>query len=285
MKSDSFLKSISIVIPLLVIAGLVNQVVYYRFFNINITDFLNSGEVLILFSDDILFYVLFIAIFFMVAILVMADFVGKGQRVKAHRKFLKFVKTESIFDRLVMELYRARVNWISWLVILVMIYLTEEKQIFDMPLLVVLVDFGATMVRFFALELKRELRIKGELKKDDRSFDQFFSMFTLSLSVLLMWSIYEARDVKFKYKFINTSFVVNDIPVLSDSSSFYIGKTHDYLFFYEKPKDRTVVYPMSSVSQLTFGKVNYAYMKKGGGRHEENVHKGDSTKQWWQIWK
>jgi len=40
--------------------------------------------------------------------------------------------------------------------------------------------------------------------------------------------------------------------IVSDDSSYYIGKTNNYLFYYKEKTKETVVYPMSRVKMISF---------------------------------
>ena len=95
VENTDYSKILSITATLLLCAGIVSQTVYYFFFNIPITEFLNLSEVLLLFTQDVIRYILIFLILLFVSIII--NFNKPSSRHK--RFFIEYVHTNSFGQR------------------------------------------------------------------------------------------------------------------------------------------------------------------------------------------
>jgi hypothetical protein len=143
------------------------------------------------------------------------------------------------------------------------------------------IEIGNTLVRFQATEIQRTLRVRRQLLKEDAPIFTTFSWILTALNLLLIYSVFEARDVKYNYKFINTEIVMDDKIIRSDSNYFFVGKTEDYVFFYDIKKDVSTAYRMDKVAEMHFGKINYPGTKK----EDRKIKPPTDTTSWWKFWR
>jgi hypothetical protein len=277
-------KFFSATIPFLICGGIINHYVFYLFFNVRINEFLNPGEVLMLFVDDLLFYVLiYVGIFIFINLLFSFWTDGKNSTVKYRRQFIEYVRLDDPLERLFKFVFSISARWmsiLSWVFFGVVSYF-EERRVFYVFLIAIGIEIGNTLVRFQATEIQRSLRIRGQLLKEDAPIFTTFSWILTALNLLLIYSVFEARDVKYNYKFINTEIVMDDKIIRSDSNFFFVGKTEDYIFFYDIKKDVSTAYRMDKVKEMHFGKINYPGTKKD----EKPIKTPSDTTSWWKFWK
>jgi hypothetical protein len=279
VKTEDITKAVSILVSILIAAGLLNQIVYYKFFNVQIAEFLNAGEILLLFADDLLFYLMVMMTTITVVALLPSFRDNKVTAFKERRRFIRYVKTEEAFERLIFFFTQRWVGILLWTTSLTVLYFTD-KEFFNISIYVFSFEMCIWLLRWHSYEIRRSMRIKDELTKQDETLYTSFSILLFFLLILLIYTVYDVRDVRDKQKFINTSIVVSDQAIKSDSNYFYIGKTDDFVFFYNKKKDETTVYPMEQVERINFGKVVYWQLEEP--REKETPERKE--KKWWNFW-
>ena len=60
--------------------------------------------------------------------------------------------------------------------------------------------------------------------------------------------IYEA--IKESKKYLGTSFKIENNIIISDSTNYYIGKTKNYIFYYQEENKSTKVYPIKDIKEI-----------------------------------
>ncbi len=256
IEKIDYTKAISITATLLLCAGIISQTVYYFFFNIPITEFLTLSEVLLLFTQDIIRYVLIIVILLFISIL----FNYNKPRSSFNRFFIKYIQTNEFRNRIWMYIENRKGSIIYYVFGIIMFFtlLKEGSKIIYLYGLGFSIEIIYFFIRFFLYESRRKLRLEKKLVKKNRNFDLFFT-FTLHFVVFVVcWSLVDVQKVKYEQKFINVSFKLSsDILISSDSSSYYIGQTEKYLFYYNSKKDITTTFKKENVKEIYFGKIHY----------------------------
>ncbi len=249
---------ISVIASMLLCAGIVGQSVYYFFFNIPITEFLTLSEVLTLFAQEVMRYIL---VFFIIYVLTYLSNTSKtGFSIK--RTFLRFVQGNSKIDRFkIYAIYRKNSMYffVFGLISSVAFFQAKEKiaYIFSLYFSIEVLYF---FVRFFRFEYLRELKLKKQLKKKYETFDITFQFALHFIFFIVIWSMIDVQRVKYQQKFINVSFkLMSDSLVKSDSSAYYIGQTDKFLFHYDSKKDKTTIYRKEDIKEIYFGKIDYLH--------------------------
>lgn len=66
----------------------------------------------------------------------------------------------------------------------------------------------------------------------------------------------EVQRVKYENKYIGVNFIIDSTKFKSDSTKFFIGKTSKYIFTYDKSENKTTVYPINRLKEISFERKN-----------------------------
>jgi hypothetical protein len=259
-EDTDYSKILSITATLLLCAGIVSQTVYYFFFNIPITEFLNLSEVLLLFTQDVIRYIIIFLILLFISIII--NFNKPSSRHK--RFFIDYVQTDSFGQRVFMYLEKRFVSIIYYILGSIVFYvlLKEGAKIIYLFGLYFSIEVLYFFIRFYIFENRRKLRLQKKLISKDKGFDIFFSFGLHFIFFVVGWSLVDVQKVKYEQKYINVSFKLNnDSIVSSDSLSYYIGQTEKYLFHYNSKSNTTTTYKKENIQEIYYGKINYMQFK------------------------
>jgi hypothetical protein len=249
-------KIISIVGSLLLCAGIISQTIYYFFFNIPITEFLSISEILLLFTQDVIRYIIIFILLFFIGLL--TNYRRPAFRNK--RLFINYTSTKSFwlrFRQYAEYRFNSLIYYFFGAVTLVAL-LYEKAKIAYLFALYFSIELIYYIIRFLLLENRRLLRLKGALKKEDSNLNLSFSLGLHFIFFILCWTLIDVQRVKYEQRYINVSFRLStDTLIKSDSTRYYIGQTDKYLFYYDSKVNVTTVYKKDDVKQLYFGKINY----------------------------
>jgi hypothetical protein len=260
VENTDYSKIISITATLLLCAGIVSQTVYYFFFNIPITEFLNLSEVLLLFTQDIIRYILILLVLLFISIIV--NFNKPSSRQK--RFFINYVHTNSFGQRVLKYLKQRFVSIIYFLFGAIVFYalIKEGAKIIYLFGLGFSIEILYFFIRFYIFENRRKLRLQKKLVNKDKGFELFFSFGLHFIFFVVCWSLVDVQNVKYEQKYINVSFKLNNESIVSsDSISYYIGQTEKYLFHYNSKSNITTTYKKENIQEIYFGKINYLQFK------------------------
>ena len=120
----------------------------------------------------------------------------------------------------------------------------------------------STIILFLALLVITILLFESEIKhkrlnsnKESKIFIRSIFFFILVVGLLISITYDEVKSVKESKKYLNVVVTLNDsINLVSDSTHYYIGKTQNYLFFYDEKKQTTRVFSMNKVTEIQFPK-------------------------------
>ncbi|MDF9800797.1 hypothetical protein OKW21_006060 [Catalinimonas alkaloidigena] len=240
--ADYLIKYIPLITSLLIILGTINQISYYNNFEILIIDYLEISEILILFFNDI------ITISSSIGFLLLAfiyDFFKKNKynnNIKTrntnyfNKSYLKYKWIISYSDYLFFVLYLI-VMGIS------LIYIYNNKSESEERFYLNLAFFSVIIIL---------------ISKGNKHLNPTKNLLIYSVIIILITNLIKANAdikadrVKERDLYQSTFFILDGKHLIqSDSTCYYIGKTKNYLFYYDADQERTTVYPMSRVSQLT----------------------------------
>lgn len=164
----------------------------------------------------------------------------------------KFVKEKKFTVRLKVYLkyYSGLLSFGFFFLILSGIFFMLKK-----PSMELFYTFINVLVIVVVLILLNEFSIKYSLIFS-KPFDfRYFVLFVVVVMFLIYitFNVYrEIRQVKIKKKYSGVEFKLDDKVVKSDNMNYYIGKTKNYLFFYQESDNKTIVYPMDRINELQF---------------------------------
>ena len=263
-------KNIAILTPIIIIAGLLKQIIYYAFFNIPIVQFIDLNEIIVLFSEDILHI---IGLFF---ILGFISYIGSNTKTKI--KFRRFQSNYYNEDEVVIRIWKyISENYVNILFLIILASLIwsnvikkEESEV--TMILLVSIDTIFFILRFAILEIKRNLYNKGRLLLKNKKYESLLSISILAINLILIFSVNEFDRVKYEGKYSNVTILLNDEIIESDSCSFFIGKTRSYIFFHSVQNNMTRAIPSNRVREIQFGRSEKKFWET------ENLEsKSDST--------
>ncbi|MCE4565409.1 hypothetical protein INQ51_13910 [Maribellus sp. CM-23] len=245
-------KNIAILTPIIITAGLLKYIIYYAFFHVPIVQFIELNEIIVLFSEDIIHILgLFILLGFI-------SFLGSTTKTKMKtlRFQIKYYKEPEIEIRIWKYLRLNYVNIIILLGLAIFIWtnISHKQELKITTQILIAIDTIFFVIRFIVLELKRELFLKNKLEKKNQKIETFFGIFILALNLILIFSVNEFDNVKYDGKYSHVVITLNDETLKSDSTSFYIGKTKNFVFYYNTDSNTTRVIPCSRVLEMEFGR-------------------------------
>jgi len=244
-------KNIAILTPIIIIAGLLKYIIYYAFFNVPIVQFIDLNEIIVLFSEDIIHILglfLFLGFFSFLASTTKTT-------MKSRRFLIKYFKEKEIELRI---WYYLKTNYLS-IIILIGVALLIWTNIFDKKELeyttqiLIVIDTLFLIIRFAVHEVKREMYLKGKLEKKNSKIELFFGILILSINLILIYSVKEVEKVKYKGKYSGVVVTLENEVLKSDSASFYIGKTKNFLFYHKTKTNTTRVIPCDRIKEMQFG--------------------------------
>lgn len=223
---------IPIVAPIIIALGIIKQMFYYHAFNIPILNFLEVGEVLILFMFDALLLLLFIVppmIMFLVAdfqVTKQTTFFGERQTMLdlLFKFFLLLGGLLFVYSAIMMIIY-----WNDYF----------EKTLFG---LVLVLSILLMYVYRLSLHAVNETGKKILLTT---------VVFVFIVYQVLVNTNTEARRA-YNGRYIGTVIKTKDTTYISDSTMFYVGKTKEYYFIYNKKKNNAIIIPDGEIEKVTY---------------------------------
>lgn len=250
-----FLQILTWGVPLLITLGIFKISLFYRFFNLPITNFLDLSEVVILFSNDIVLYFSVVLISY-----ALAYWKSTNQMEMNFKRFVLHYFQKSLFaERLYLYLKRYR----FWPITLILGFLGGVVSEYS-KWKISLTFFGLFFSQLFtlsmlivSLEINRKLWIKNGLQKSEEATERLFLFLIRLIAIVAFYTCIEVQKVKYEHKYINTSALIDEKLFKSDSLNFIIGNTNSYLFIYSSTEDNTRVIPMSRIKEISFGNIYY----------------------------
>lgn len=240
---DLILKFSPLFIALINLFSVTKLIIFYDHFNINIIDFLEFSEILTAFLDDIA-TVIFVTIWIVFTVF-QYSFIQSQVEILTSRKggrkrLIIFVIILTILSIIIIYLIIKSVTNYPY-------FLNRLKYSFHLlgiVLFYILIERFLVRISLISTGTKNKRLVQSCVRYVFSIFVIFAIVYTLSKR--------EYLDVFSNKKFINVSFKLDSKLIQSDSTHYYIGKSNKYLFYYDQKKDRTTVYPMNRIKEITF---------------------------------
>lgn len=202
-----------------VLCGILKLFIYYKLFGIFIFEFFDIKEVLTLFANNLLAY-LVIIIFTIVILLLDSQFSG--------------------FD-------------VIWLPIIFtgfsVIYFLLRPKVFLYETIMQNILFWGL---FFIIIYSNRYLISNQIGNDSLSL-YLLALILFSLGLFSIFNGFnEYYKVKFKNYYSKTILEINGNCFTSNESKYYIGKTEKYVFIHDESTKSSEVIPVSNVDKITF---------------------------------
>ena len=232
------LKRLFPLLNLLVIGlGLAKIVYYYKQFEINIIQYLELTESIILFFDDILK----LFIFWFLPFIILNIFIGHKIGNENAIVYEKISGTESFWKRLLLFLKA------NLLFIISLIISTLLGKLYTFLLIIVLALYILT-------ELKHTIRKYYNITLDSTYHN------LIIMSIILTVNVYdrvitEVEQVR-NHKYNKTTVYFKDKTSVKDEKQIiFLGKTHNFIFFYDTVNKESRIHPVSEIDKIVL-KVN-----------------------------
>lgn len=223
MKLDEILKlifdNITLIGIFLLIGSFIKLFIYYKLFGIYIYEFLDIQEALTLFINNcIAFLAFFLSLLILVYIstFLTSNFIYIVPLIFTIFSILFFLLNKRIF---LYEIFFQ--NLFIWGLFICFKRFEERLSI--------LFDNSQTSNNFLLLNL--------------------LVMFIIT-SVLNAWNEY--YKVKYKFHYNLTTIEFEDETFISSTDCFYIGKTKDFVFIYDKISNSSIIKPASKIKRIVF---------------------------------
>jgi cell division protein FtsW (lipid II flippase) len=205
-----YFKEISIAI---VILGLVRQLIYYGNYNLPIKYFLGLSELWLIICDDL---IIAAPAFFAIFLFAPKQEIDKSVRVKPMSK--KKNNVLALF-------------FILGLLILIICFLIVKSYTGTLSVIFGIILF---LILFFTTMEERYIKVSS----------------ILGLVIILLWKgIIEIRSAEHG-KYLGTKVVTAQKTYISNDTTYFIGKTDNYIFFHNKGKGSNTIIPTSLIIEM-----------------------------------
>lgn len=239
-------KALTYYAVIMVVAGTIKLKLFYGAFNLEILNYLDTSEILLAFIGDLVYYV---ALLFFVLLFVFLVESAKDRDEHA-QKHTEIIEDNSFKKRLVkvLKYNKVFVYLISFNIILLIINLA--LRIDYSFTLIILIQLSMYLTHnIIALEYRRKyIIIYG--KQPNITNMNIFLLGLMVFGALLSFTYFDVSSIKNSKKYNGSLFIVSGDTIRSDKTSYYIGKTNNYIFYYKEKTKSCVVYPMKDVTLL-----------------------------------
>lgn len=256
MKSKFELsKNIALLTIVLLVFSLFQLGLYFSFFHIDITEFIDASEIILIFSHKLFGFLL---TFLFIVLVFWLPKILKPIEFRQWRTLFEYLQFTSFRERLLANIKRFSFFFYTGAIICLALgnFMLPIKHFPKAILLQTICLVLILTAEFFLNELFIWLRMVRNVR-----YKMFISIyrFRLALVFFLMAivsttyrvgdsiSLSKAKQVSFKYG-------IQDIR--TTNSIYYIGKTREYLFLYDKERDLSKVYEMKNISGLTYTRLD-----------------------------
>lgn len=234
--------------PFFLFFGYINFYLYYKYFNINITEFIELDEILLLMFTDIQFIVFtfFGALFFSLT------YSKKELKIREERKKELMNHSNSIIKYITLYFTRP---YILTIIITIFLWITILHYFTN-------IEYGYLMFFGYFLILLEPLVEVLIIFFDNKYFEITNERFNLKVKFIITMIVlfFFISGIRFVYKVNNVldqhklqiSFVYNGKLIKNDNYTKYIGSTKDNIFFYSLVNSQTQVFYKVNLKDLTF---------------------------------
>ena len=232
---ENAFKYFTIIASFFVVAAYLKLYIYYKFFNISIAAYIEPGEILLLFSENLInaFPIVFIILLPYYIIQKKYDNPSNLQ----HRKYVRNIFLAILFT-------------ILFSLSMIFITIFQEFILWYECIIIILVVFINTFLIAYLIVKRTKLRILN-----------FKTLFIITLILLCTISIVSAINDYYKIGVLHIQQNRIEIQLKVDNSKdkfdtlkdiVYIGKTRNYLFYSEEQEEnkKTFIIPINRINEI-----------------------------------
>lgn len=238
----SFIKYLPQIISFVIFCGVIKFYIYYKLFNISFLAYVELTEILTLFMDNLLAFLIFLVTSLFFASYALINFYNKIIDIA-------FLYNCNFWDRcLVYSIVSINLLYvIIFSIIFSTIVYLLRKNIFLYEAFVIFIGliFLCSLAPFLFIEF---------LLVAVNFFSFNDSVFIYVFFIFLIFSVFTAINeyVKIRYKlyFKNVTIYLDTETINCHQNFYYIGKLKSYMFFYDSIKKVCIVIPNSRVTKI-----------------------------------
>lgn len=230
---------------IILISGLLRIYLYYQLFHFSVLPFLDSGEITTLFFDSLLFFLVFLLVnSFVVLMFYRKQFLNNDEASKVG--IITRIKSYGLF-------HYSKIICVVFCSIILLIINSQFNKIYfyEFWLWLILLFIAFYFNPFILFEGKQYfLKIGKQVSR----ISLIFLLTAINLITISgCFAINEAHKVKSYDYYLNTEFEIIGKPEIKSTKDFYyIGKTRQYVFFYDQSNKESIIIPISNISQFKF---------------------------------
>ncbi len=243
-------KIIKYALPVLIASGILHLYFFYTAFGISIFSFLEIGEVLTAFLSNFMQTLILIALAVINRVLIF----GKKDNEWHNEIYDKLLNSNTLGKRIrifIVEFWPLMICSIGVALagLIIALIRHEDTNSLILSISVILLVWVAT---FYSWELPI-LYKKNNTSVETQTKKKFFYMILLFVLVIYIFTQFKISSIKHDKSTLGTEIYLDNNSVLeSDSTSYFIGKTNNYIFIYHQDDNYTEVYPVNRVKKLVF---------------------------------
>ncbi len=253
-KTPYYMKKISEITPLilgfLVFNGFLKQYLFYNHWNIEITEYLDFGEILLSFLDDINIIVLFSIVF------ILQQFLG-AKTIEYVDNMIKS-NTESTLEKTIGDTGKSIQSSDSFTKVIDYILTNHRNKIIIVLLILTaasIIFFLNTYFLFFLyISTTTFLSLLFLIFEDGIFSDDNLSVpISLGLTVLGFTSClskYDINEVSLNSTERELTVYTDDEKIQTTENYWYLGKTQNYIFFYDNIKCSSYCIPTDRIKYI-----------------------------------
>lgn len=229
--------------------GIVSLASYYSYFGINILSYLELNEIIFRTARDLVFVVGGGIFGYIITGKQYEEYVREDDE-----KWSKIEATYSSTNLINLILSDLSLKITFWVLFIIEIVLIVSFEVGWLMPKAFWIAFGMLWMviglTFSTVEVKRRYFIKYR-RFPNSEIILFVRLLVIVCLGGMMMAYLEVERVERRNKEYQTTIIVNNETIKSNSRYFYLGKTNSYVFFYNDSTNVAEIFPMSSISKLS----------------------------------
>lgn len=235
----------------LIFLGSLKLTLYYRAFNIQINYFLEFTEIITAFFSDLIE----LGAMFLFVTLFTFLFDTESERVDRGKMQNLYINENKFFNRIKhAKLFIYYMFFFNLIFLITFLYFKYILIKFNPLINTLWIFLNLQLIStILLLEYKRKHFIIYN-KRLHPSISNIILYVIIITFMLINRTFAEINSVKEGKKYYKTTFTLGNEKVVSDSLHYYIGKTRNFLFYYNEIENTTTAYSMTDIKSIVFHK-------------------------------
>lgn len=235
----------SIATIIILIGGLLRLYIYYKSFNVLILPFLDPAEIATIFFDNLLYFLAFTILNVFVLSIIYKNHADTSNNSE-ETSFRKRLKDYGVYR------YNKAILFVILAILLYWINIQIDHIYFYEYFLWILLLLVSIYLNPILI-----LESKLALKKNNIKVSHLSLLFLTGSLNLIIFSAFSGANEAYKAMSLNyykgTEFEIGcDQKIISNDTTYYIGMTKQFVFFYDSKRKQTEVIPISKVNRMKY---------------------------------